>query len=291
MLLKAPFQKFGPVAAAISLGVLSQPTFSSEIALVGPIERVDCKASTLQILGVRLFASDAKSARLICSLQVSSGTRLVSAQGLTDGANVVQLKSLQLLAKSAYVAGATNVYVRGYVSEVSLTLGVASISGAIFDSSYALPTAGSLVEVAGTQPVLGGTIVPLLVNILSQPVQTDSSIGSGANANSSIGSGVSFNSSIGSGVDANSSIGSGVSLNSSIGSGVVANSSIGSGVSLNSSIGSGVVANSSIGSGVALNSSIGSGVVANSSIGSGVSLNSSIGSGVSRNSSIGSGLQ
>src|SRR5688572_11640615 len=127
MLLKASFKKFGslaPIVTAIAFGILSQPALSSEIALVGPIESIDCKASTLQILGVRLVATDSKSARLICSLQISSGARLVSAQGLVNGANVVQLKSMQLLPKSAYVAGATNVYVRGDVSEVSSTLGL-----------------------------------------------------------------------------------------------------------------------------------------------------------------------
>jgi hypothetical protein len=314
MLLKASFSKRSSLTratVAVALGLISRSGPASEIALIGPIESVDCKASAIEILGVRLVGTDANTSKLICGLQSSTQAGLASIKGEVDVAGVVQLKSVQLLPRAMYVEGATTVYVRGEVSEVSSALGIASISGASFDAAFDIPLVGSVLEVAGTQPIRGGSIVPAALHVIRPPqatgansslpsFSTNSSIGSGSSvnnpvgsgvvANSSIGSGIALNSSIGSGVARNSSIGSGVARNSSIGSGIALNSSIGSGAALNSSIGSGVVANSSIGSGIALNSSIGSGVAINSSIGSGVTANSSIGSGIALNSSIGSGV-
>jgi hypothetical protein len=293
MLLKAPGSKLAALTSSLIATLIAGPidANAAEVAVVGPIERIDCKASSVRILGITFVASDRKGASVLCSLANSTSGRFVAAQGQVGAANVVQLTSFSLVPKTSYVSGATSVYLRGEVSEVLLSAGTIAINGALIDASYALPVPGAVVEVVGTQPVLGGIVVPISLTVLSPPAgaEASSSLGSGVTANSSLGSGATANSSLGSGVEANSSLGSGVVANSSMGSGVVANSSMGSGVAANSSMGSGVVANSSLGSGVAANSSMGSGVVANSSMGSGVTANSSMGSGVRSRSVIGSG--
>jgi hypothetical protein len=289
MLLKASASKTAALpATAIALlaGAFSQSSSASDLAVVGPVESVDCKASSVQVLGVRFVARDAKTAAVLCSLGVSASPRYVSLQGTKDAANSVQLDSLQLVAKVSYVAGATPVYIRGLVSDKSVELGLVSISGAIVDASFSVPAPGSHVEVVGTQPVKGGIIFPTILNVAT----TNSSLGSGIASNSSLGSGVSSNSSLGSGLTTNSSLGSGIFSNSSMGSGIATNSSLGSGVATNSSLGSGIATNSSLGSGIATNSSLGSGLTTNSSLGSGIATNSSLGSGLTTNSSLGSGI-
>lgn len=287
MLLKASVFKIAtlPVtAAALFLSPLSAAS-ASDLSLVGPLESVDCKGATAQILGVRFVAADPKSAKLLCTLGVSSSPRYVVAEGTRDAANSVRLEKLELVSKVYYVAGATTVYIRGQVSEASGSVGTVSISGALVDASFTMPQVGSVIEVAGTQPIRGGVIIPATLNIVS----TNSSMGSGVTANSSMGSGIVTNSSMGSGVTTDSSIGSGVEASSVIESGVSANSSMGSGIATNSSMGSGVAVNSSMGTGLSTNSSMGSGVAVNSSMGSGVSKNSSLGSGRTVKSVIGSG--
>lgn len=297
MLLKASALKtavFPAAGAALLVGLFSQPTFASDFAVVGPVESVDCKASSVRVLGISFIARDAKTSTVLCSLGVSASPRYVSLQGSKDAAGNVHLDKLQLVAKVSYVAGATPVYVRGQVSERSVDRGLVSIGGAIVDASFALPEIGSGVEVVGTQPLRGGVILPATFNVstnssLGSGVVSNSSLGSGVTTNSSLGSGLTINSSLGSGITTNSSLGSGIAINSSLGSGIATNSSLGSGVATNSSLGSGIATNSSLGSGIATNSSLGSGIATNSSLGSGIATNSSLGSGAERNSSLGSG--
>jgi hypothetical protein len=277
MLLKASASSFVTLAAyssAVLSLVFPLATPASEISIVGPIEAVDCKAGVIQVLGVRLSAQDAKAAKLVCSLGVASRVRSAIVRGEVVAANNVHLKSLQLASKDYYVAGASQVYLKGEVSDVRLQTGTISVGGASVDASFQLPALGSMIEVAGTQPLLGGVITPTQLIVITGPQASDnaSSVGSGVATNSSVGSGVATNSSVGSGVVTNSSVGSGVALDSSVGSGVALNSSVGSGVSLNSSVGSGKAINSSVGSGKSLSSSVGSGIALQSSVGSGVRM-------------------
>jgi hypothetical protein len=301
MLLKASRQ-IATVARATTLIAffVALPVEAGEpvVSAIGVVESVDCQSQTIKILGITFAANDADNAAAICGAVGSVGLRYVSASGTTKSSGSIVLSKLTTLSSGSYVPGATPVYLAGLISEARVNSGEIVLSGAIVSLPTVDAKSGSNVEILGTQPLLGGLILPTTVRVaesfgLDRAVSAaDSSIGSGFSftTNSSIGSGVRTNSSIGSGISKNSSIGSGLSTNSSIGSGITTNSSIGSGLSTNSSIGSGITTNSSIGSGLSTNSSIGSGFSTNSSIGSGLSTNSSIGSGFSTNSSIGSGV-
>ena len=268
MLLEVPQRKslIGPFIALLALSSpLPAATGGAEVSAIGAIEIANCRARTVTVLGINFVAKDAESIAAICDANSSADRPYVSITGSIGPNGLVRLKKLANISVGQYVPGATPVYLSGNVSISRTNLGTVEISGATVMLNRSDVVAGSVVETVGTQPLLGGAVLPDVVRItvpgssVNLGTNPSSSIGSGASTNSSIGSGKSLNSSIGSGASTNSSIGSGVSLNSSIGSGASTNSSIGSGKSLNSSIGSGASTNSSIGSGKSLNSSIGSG--------------------------------
>jgi uncharacterized protein YjbI with pentapeptide repeats len=290
-----------PLATLIALAAAPAHSEDSYVQAVGPIEATDCRARTVTVLGITFAAIDAGGRDAVCRAASTSGLRYVSIAGQIRSAGSISLTKLVSLSVGQYVPGATPVYLSGPVTQLRLDLGTVGVAGAVIGSASGDARVGSLIEAAGTQPLIGGEILPTTVRVLRQfePVSSlepvtsgenlHSAFGSGVSADSAIGSGTSLNSAIGSGTSINSAIGSGKSLNSAIGSGVSVDSIIGSGSSLNSAIGSGTSVNSAIGSGKSLNSAIGSETSINSAIGSGKSLNSVIGSGTSINSAIGSG--
>jgi hypothetical protein len=299
VLLKASNQKASKALGALLIGVaaLFSPAYaaSPNIAVVGAVESASCKARVVTVLGITFVAGDAGTAAAICRSTSSSDVSYVSVSGTTSPDGSVLLKKLTLLSASSYVPGATQVYLKGTISKTLALSGDVFLSGAKISVGTSDLSAGSIIEVLGTQPVLGGAVLPATIQILgssgdSNAPVVSSSVGSGLTTNSSIGSGLTTNSSIGSGLTIDSSIGSGLTTNSSIGSGLTIDSSIGSGLTIDSSIGSGLTMDSSIGSGLTIDSSIGSGLTMDSSIGSGLTIDSSIGSGLKIDSSIGSGL-
>jgi len=270
MLLKASRQVAAVIRMTALLGlVVALPSHAGEsvVSAVGVVEAVDCQSQKIKILGVTFAAVDAENVAAVCGVVGSVGLRYVSASGTAYSSGAIILSKLTTLSSGSYVPGATPVYIAGLISEARVNSGEIVVAGAIVSMQTTSLKTGSSVEILGTQPLVGGLILPTTVR-------------SGLTTNSSIGSGLTTNSSIGSGKSTDSSIGSGRSTNSSIGSGLTTNSSIGSGKSTDSSIGSGRSTNSSIGSGSTTNSSIGSGKSTDSSIGSGISTQSSIGSGV-----------
>lgn len=281
MLLKAsqPMASIARFAAVIGL-IAAHPAVAgnSIVSAIGIVESANCEEQSIKILGVTFAANDAGNAAAICGAEGSAGLSYVSAIGTTTSNGSIILTRLTRLSSGDYVPGATPVYLTGSISESRVEFGEAVLSGAVISLGTVDLQFGNVVEVLGTQPVIGGVILPTTVRVVDSVVD-DYSVDSGTGTRSSIGSGTSTFSSIGSGSSTRSSIGSGTSTNSSIGSGISTRSSIGSGRTSNSSIGSGTNANSSLGSGASANSSIGSGVATNSSIGSGVSTYSSIGSG------------
>ena len=212
---------------------------SSDIAAVGAVESADCRTRTVRVLGITFAARSAGSIAAVCGAGSTSGLRYASVRGSVEPDGSIRLIRLESLSVGQYVPGATPVYLSGPISVLRLELGTIGISGALVASLPIDAAKGSVIEALGTQPVIGGVILPATIRVLASAESenagssVDSSIGSGASVNSSIGSGTSVNSSIGSGASVNSSIGSGTSVNSSIGSGTSVMSSIGSGTSAN----------------------------------------------------------
>ncbi|MGD9599622.1 MAG: hypothetical protein AB7V24_14470, partial [Steroidobacteraceae bacterium] len=250
--------------AVISAGfAFAAAAAAQDLYVSGPVDAVDTGQSRISVLGQDIRVSRAQLGKILAGKLNAAGSQIqVLVSGpITDGR--IAAKTLVVLA-DPYVAGASDVAILGYVTKVNGSVGRASIGRLNVDlSALSQPVrVGDLVELAGTQPMLGGTLVAVEFR-----AATNGSIGSGTAG--SIGSGTAG--SIGSGTAG--SIGSGTA--GSIGSGTAG--SIGSGTA--GSIGSGTAG--SIGSGTA--GSIGSGTAG--SIGSGTA--GSIGSGTA--GSIGSG--
>jgi hypothetical protein len=243
---------------------------AEEIAVVGPVEKLSCSQRSLQVIGIRYVATDTASEVLLCSAGSPSELIYVAVQGNLSSDGSLAISKLQILSKGEYVPGVTPVYVRGIVDSPRTLTSLTSVSGALIEGVSDEIEQGTILEVLGTQPLLGGYVLAS-VQKRGAYAGTLSSSGSGsrrATIDSSSGSGR-FSSS-GSGAlkdqqafapelatDIFSSSGSGrasANLSSSSGSGIL--SSSGSGVL--SSSGSGIL--SSSGSGAHVLSSSGSGI-------------------------------
>jgi hypothetical protein len=249
------------VCAALS-ALVSTPIHAADadIAVVGPVDSINCAAKVIRILGIDFRANNRTNAALVCGLERRAGLTYVSATGKLDAKGVVDLVNSRLILAEGYVAGSSAVYLKGSITKSDSLTGKVSVSGAIINTSAGTPSVGSTIEVLGIQPLVGGEILPASIAI-SKDSGLMSSTGSGVLNLSSTGSGTAKFSSTGSGVASLSSTGSGVAaLISSTGSGRSKLSSTGSGAAKLSSTGSGVERFSSTGSGVASLSSTGSGI-------------------------------
>ena len=251
------------LATVLFLSARAEVAAAEDLYVTGPIEKINAVESKITVLGQEVALSRAHFSRVLVARARAAGSQLqvvVYGRGTQRGIAAAGL----LVQDEPYVAGASEVALRGYVSRVVPNIGRIWIGGLAVDLNAVIQGAsvGDLIEVAGTQPSTRGILLASAFR-----GQTAGSIGSGTAG--SIGSGTAG--SIGSGTAG--SIGSGTA--GSIGSGMAG--SIGSGTA--GSIGSGMAG--SIGSGMA--GSIGSGTAG--SIGSGMA--GSIGSGMA--GSIGSG--
>ena len=261
----------------------------NSVLAAGPVDSANCAGKFLSVLGINFRAVDRGGAAAICALQGRSHLSYVSVTGRLNPSGVVELVSSRVLSLDGYVPGSTAVYLKGSVTETDSLTGKAIVNGAVVNTTERTPQVGNTIEVVGTQPLVGGTILPAHLSI-ADGADVLSSTGSGFESSSSTGSGVAAFSSTGSGKASLSSTGSGASKLSSTGSEAAKLSSTGSGTAKLSSTGSGVAALSSTGSGASKLSSTGSGAAKLSSTGSGAATLSSTGSGVSALSSTGSGV-
>jgi hypothetical protein len=264
------------VAAAAAIFLISSEMTSagtSHVAVIGPIDQINCAASTYRVLGVSFKATSKSVMSRLCSSQTISTPSYVVAAGLRGDSGKNVGTELAELRSELYVAGASLVFIRGVVTRINAATGEFEVAGAnVFALTGQTPALGEAVDIVGTQPLLGAVIVADTVY--------PSSDGSDARiANAIIGSGASKNAIIGSGSSAKAIIGSGSSSAAIIGSGANSSAIIGSGTSSKAIIGSGSSNSAIIGSGSATKAIIGSGANNIAIIGSGASSSAIIGSG------------
>ncbi|MEO8019814.1 MAG: hypothetical protein ABI769_18550, partial [Pseudomonadota bacterium] len=197
MLLKAVPSRVlaGPVVALIWLvGVVPAYSGDNSISVVGAIESVGCKARTIKVLGITFAAIDAGNAAAICRSGNPADLSFVAVTGTVGPTGNVQLTKIVGLSANQYVPGATPVYLRGRISGLDLSTGAVFLSGAVVSQASADLGQGSVVEILGTQPTIGGVVLPATIRKIDAYVEesVNSSIGSGASVNSSIGSGASL---------------------------------------------------------------------------------------------------
>jgi hypothetical protein len=170
-----------------------------ELVVVGPVEKLDCVSNTLQILGIRLRASKPIVLRQLCESHDGVPFRYVAVAGYQDGEGNAVAANVVRAAASGYVPGASPVFVRGGVSSVSPLIGEFEIGGSrITGYNGPLPELRAPVEVVGTQPLPGGSVIAATV---STAVRLKSTIAeASADANGIVGSGVSASGIVGSGL-------------------------------------------------------------------------------------------
>lgn len=215
-------------AAAIGGSTLIHPTYlqNSLLDVRGPVEKIDLVHGVLIIAGQSVtvgtktsFSNDGvPSEENVPSLQQIQVGDLVAVFGRI-GAPAISIVRLS----SAYVAGATTIFVKGQVTSVDATVGSARINGLTIDYTAAMsdPTfvgigVGNIINVSGIQPIAGGQLLANMISHVSiTPTASRTSIiGTGDQATSIIGTGAAQTRSI---------IGTGSQSMSIIGTGALAN--------------------------------------------------------------------
>ena len=252
---------------------------------VGQLESVSLEESTIRILGQDLLVLASSQALSTIRTFVPGEMVAVFGEVTPFGMFIWSAEGL-----GGYVPGASPVYVSGAITSVDADLGLAwvgelpisYVEQAAVDG-FKSPEIGSLVEIAGTQPLTGGVVLAKSMKQLGASVGTGktslgasvgtgksslgASVGTGkSGAGASVGTGkTSFGASVGTGKSsAGASVGTGKSsLGASVGTGKSSTgASVGTGkTSLGASVGTGKSsAGASVGTGkTALGASVGTG--------------------------------
>lgn len=275
MLLKTQALRVASATAIFLISTGMATAGANDIAVIGPVDQVNCAAGTYRVLGVS-FKANSKTTSVLCNSQNVAGVSYVVAAGKLNESGKVVGTELALVRSDMYVAGASVVFIRGPVSRVNQANGEFEVAGTrVVALTGQMPELGAQIDAIGTQPLLGSVLVADSVYQSSDSKTNSDSriakaiIGSGANKKAIIGSGSSTNAIIGSGSSSEAIIGSGASSSAIIGSGASTKAIIGSGSSRTAIIGSGSSSKAIIGSGSSQSAIIGSGATATAIIGSG----------------------
>jgi hypothetical protein len=288
----------------LAVGLLTAPlvAFAQQPrAAYGPVQALRADHSTLTVVGQTFSLTSATKVAINGRpLSVELAFRFVTNDQLVyvEGRDIAghSVATSIDFSRTRYTPGASVVSALGAIDEISATEGRVRIGSLWVDVTSVDPAVtsalqvGSLTQVSGVQPLLGGVVVgPVQLSVGGSGRSTSSVGGSGAAKTSVGGSGSTKTSVGGSGRSTASVGGSGVRTSSVGGSGVSLLSVGGSGASKASVGGSGSSKTSVGGSGRSTASVGGSGVRTSSVGGSGVSLLSVGGSGASKTSVGGSG--
>jgi hypothetical protein len=287
----------GPLLLAIFLnspaGAIAGAT---EIAAIGPVERVSCSGASFQLLGITFRATTASAKSVICSWNLGSGLHYVVASGAQDLKGNAVASRVRELPADTYVPGASIVFLRGNVSTVSAVTGEFQIAGSrVLSPSGEVPIRNAAVEVIGTQPLPGGVLIADAIYLSETGAQgsenqiAEAIIGTGSSTDAIIGTGASASAIIGTGSAANAIIGTGTASKAIIGTGTSKSAIIGTGASFKAIIGTGASSSAIIGTGSSTNAIIGTGASSKAIIGTGKSNSAIIGTGGSTKAIIGTG--
>ena len=171
------------LATVLFLSARAEVAAAEDLYVTGPIEKINAVESKITVLGQEVALSRAHFSRVLVARARAAGSQLqvvVYGRGTQRGIAAAGL----LVQDEPYVAGASEVALRGYVSRVVPNIGRIWIGGLAVDLNAVIQGAsvGDLIEVAGTQPSTRGILLASAFR-----GQTAGSIGSGTAG--SIGSG------------------------------------------------------------------------------------------------------
>jgi hypothetical protein len=128
---------------------------SSQLLVVGPVEALLPRENAIVVLGQKI--------RISAGSSIGAG-ELVAVYGTIENARLA-VSSIER--SGAYVPGATEVLLTGVVQKLHVSVGRAVVSGVSVDltslvspdGSQVVPAVGSIVQIAGIQPVRGGLML------------------------------------------------------------------------------------------------------------------------------------
>jgi len=292
MLLKSLKTHFACAAGIFLISPSLANAAVNDVAAIGLVEQLNCSAGSFKVAGLKFQAANRNLISQFCSLSDGTAFRYVAVVGTNkESGGAVALKISKLDSES-YVPGASAVFVRGLVSSVDTRVGEFEVLGSrVIGAAGNLPTAGSFVEVLGTQPSLNGAVVASKIAISGSGKSLTAISGSGLESAAISGSGKALTAISGSGFDNAAISGSGKSLTAISGSGFDNAAISGSGKALTAISGSGFDNAAISGSGKSLTAISGSGFDNAAISGSGKSLTAISGSGKSVTAISGSGLE
>jgi hypothetical protein len=208
---------------------------------VGPVEALSVDESSIQILGQTFVVlADPDAQLLLRSLSLGDVVALFG-----DHTNEGLLVHSGSRLSGQYVPGASRVYLKGRLTQLSSFVGRAAVgrleldlSSAGIDSQHNLETADDTVEIVGTQPLPGGVVLVSSIEV-TRDRSTDASVGTGRSTDASVGTGRSTDASVGTGRSTDASVGTGRSTDASVGTGRSTDASVGTGRSTDASVGTG----------------------------------------------------
>ena len=151
-------------AAMNALGGISggaaQKSSANDLVLVGPVDALNTRENAAVVLGQKIRIPGATSLGI---------GEVVAVYGEVRGTSLIASRIQKV---GAYVPGATEILLTGVVQKLRSSVGRAVVSGVwidltalvSLDGSQLIPAVGSIVQVAGIQPVKGGVV---LVNGIS----------------------------------------------------------------------------------------------------------------------------
>jgi len=158
-----------PLVAVERTDSRAQVMNESDLLVVGAVEKIDLTLGYALVAGQRVYI--AKDTVLLendgaissgrDALQLLQEGDFVSVNGLMD----MPAASVRRLSES-YIPGATSIFVKGQVSLVDESLGVATVGGLKIDVTPAMGSteyegvrAGEVIEAIGIQPEIGGSLI------------------------------------------------------------------------------------------------------------------------------------
>ncbi len=158
-----------PLLAADRTDRSAQVLSESDLLVVGAVDKIDFSLGYALIAGQRiniskdtvLLENDSAISSGLEMLHVLQEGDFVSVNGLMDW----PAASIRRLSES-YVPGASSIFVRGRVSEMDDTIGVATVGGLKIDVTPAMGSAayigvraGDLIEAIGIRPEMHGSLI------------------------------------------------------------------------------------------------------------------------------------
>ena len=165
-------------------------------AVLGPVEKIDLKQSSITVLGQKFVVTDATRFAVNgvelpskATFRLLSTDRMVYVEGLDP--KIRSAATSIILTNVRYVPGATEVYVVGPVEEIFASSGRIRIGDLRVDTTSISPDAasrlgvGSVSMFSGIQPVVGGMLIgPIQVSVRGP---NHLSVGGSGSSKSSVG--------------------------------------------------------------------------------------------------------